>query len=114
MIGALLLAAAQTAGAPSAAAEKPILDRYYQCLVDQAIYLEQSRERADLVARAVVHRCREMFAEAATVLRTDKADAARQSGLEPEDAAGFAERFRSYSHDYALAIVVNIRAGEHS
>ncbi len=110
MLSALMLAA--QAAAPVAKPEKPILDRYYQCLVDQAIHLEKSRERADVVARAVVHRCREMFAEAATVLRTEKAAAARQSGLNPDDAAGFAERFRAYSQDYALVIVVNIRASE--
>ena len=95
------------------AAEKPILDRYYRCLVDQAIELEESRERADIVARAVVHRCRGLFVEAARTLRTEKADDARAAGLRPEDADGFADRFRVYSHDYALTRVVQMRANRH-
>ena len=105
-----LLLAAQTS-AP--VAEKPILDRYYQCLVDQVFELEGSRERADIVARAVVHRCRGLFVEAAQTLRTDKVADARVADLRPEDAAGFADRFRAYSHDYALTRVVQMRANRH-
>lgn len=111
---ALILAQAPLAQAiPATAPEKPVLDRYYQCLVDRVLDLEQSRERADLVARAVVHRCRPLFVEAARTLRTEKADAAQESGLDPADAAGFEDRFRAYSIDYALALVVGKRARDY-
>lgn len=108
MIAALIALSLQAA--PEA--EKPILDRYYQCLANEALELEASRERADIVARAIVHRCRGLFAEAAETLRTQKADDATAAGLEPQ-AAGFAERFRDYSHDHALALVVGMRARDH-
>lgn len=98
--------------ASTSAAQKPVLDRYYQCLVDRAIDYEASRERADLVARAVVHRCRPLFVEAARILRTEKTDAARQSGLDPATAQGFEQRFRAYSIDYALTLVVQKRAND--
>ncbi len=116
---ALILAKAPLAQAPLSQAtpattpEKPVLDRYYQCLVDRVLDLEQSRERADLVARAVVHRCRPLFVDAARMLRTEKADAAHDSGLDPADAAGFEDRFRAYSIDYALALVVGKRARDY-
>lgn len=111
MIAALLITIAQAAS--PATDEGPVLDRYYQCLVDRTLDLEPSRERADLVARAVVHRCRSLFVDAARTLRTEKKLAARRSGLQPDRADGFEDRFRAYSIDYALAIVVQMRANRH-
>ena len=113
MIAAALLLASQAASTAVAPVEKPVIDRYYQCLVDQVMKLEKSRERADLVARAATHRCRGLFAEAARTLREDKPDDARKFALVPEDAAGFAERYRAFSVDYALSLVVGMRANRH-
>ena len=113
MIAAAFLLASQAGGAALAPAEKPVIDRYYQCLVDQVLELEQSRERADLVARAATHRCRGLFVAAAKSLREDHADDARKFGLAPEDAPRFAERYRDFSVDYALSLVVGMRANRH-
>ncbi len=96
--------------ATAEAGEKPVLDRYYQCLTDAALDYEDSREAADIVARAVVHKCRPLFVEAALTLRTEKSADARASGLHPDDADGFENRFRAYSLDYALTRVVAMRA----
>ena len=113
MIAAAFLLASQATAAAPTLAEKPVIDRYYQCLVDQVLELEQSRERADLVARAATHRCRGLFVAAAKSLREDHADDARKFGLAPEDTAGFAERYRDFSVDYALSLVVGMRANRH-
>ena len=106
MIGFALLLAAQ-ASAPHA--DKPILDRYYQCLSDQTFELEPSGERADLVARAVVHRCNYLFVEAATALKLGKTEDARKAGLSPE-RPGFEDRYRQFAVDYSMARVIGIRA----
>ena len=107
------LALAPAGQAASDADARPILDRYYQCLVDGVLDFEASRERADIVARAVVHKCRPLFPEASRALRTDKADAARSVGLDPNDAARFDAQFRDYSLDHALTHIVRMRAREH-
>ncbi len=110
----LAQAAAATIIAPAPAAampdETPVLDRYYKCLADQAVEYDKSRERADIVARAVVHRCRPLFMDAAVMLRTEKPVDARKAGLDPEDPDGFEHRFRAYSLDYALTRIVSMRA----
>lgn len=108
-VSAFLLAHAATAPIVTPD-DKPVLDQYYQCLVDQVIKFNKSGERADIVARAAVHQCRPLFVEAANALRTEKADDAREAGLDPDDVGGFENRFRSYSFDYALTRVVSMRA----
>lgn len=106
MIGTVLLLALQSPALPS---DKPILDRYYQCLSDQVFELEPSAERADLVARAAVQRCNFLFVEAATALQIEKTEDARKAGLAPE-RPGFEERYRQFAVEWSMARVVGIRA----
>ena len=106
MIGLAILVAAQ-ASVPHG--DKSILDRYYQCLSDQTFALEPSGERADLVARAVVHRCNYLFVDAATALKNDKTEDARKAGLSPEQP-GFEDRYRQFAIEYSMTRVIGIRS----